>query len=63
MGHILMVLKLLLLLLLLSNCILLFFNLGVIIALANVNPCVGVNENLVKNSKKKDFRKNSHQNF
>lgn len=49
-SHVLMILHLLLLLLLLGDCILLLFYLGVIIALANINPSVGVDENLLKNS-------------
>jgi hypothetical protein len=49
--HILVVLHLLLLLLLL-NRILLLFNLRVVIALANVNPSVRIDENLLKNSSK-----------
>jgi hypothetical protein len=52
--HVLVVLHLLLLLLLLDR-VLLLLNLRVVIALANVNPSVRIDENLLKNSSKDDF--------
>ena len=59
MRHVLMILHLLLLLL--GNCILLLFlHLSVIIALANINPCVRVDENLLKNSSRKLLRKSQN---